>query len=260
MQILAIAACLDLLMVVLPGPTSKEATILPPPANRVPCNPLMTWMGFVPPTLSTGTVDPQIESKVKNAKLKRFPRFRIVVDNPIQFADRDNIVVIVAGDPREREIWAESARTHFGQAAFIFNNLFSIQDLAGTLSRFPEGSVGLLAFGGHGEFCDGGVFMGIKDPPEKGRLLDRPAYHVFGEHINVENLMSSANKTNRANIIRSLAKGAQVEFHVCIVGQERNLLNFAEAFQRRCWANPGDVGDWGDGQYPWFCKDPPKRK
>lgn len=44
MQIVAIAVCLDLLMVMSPSPTSKEATILPPPANRVPCNPFLSWM------------------------------------------------------------------------------------------------------------------------------------------------------------------------------------------------------------------------
>jgi hypothetical protein len=71
----------------------------------------MSFTGFVPPTLSGEAVDPQIESKVKNAQLKRFPKFRIVADNPDHYADRDNIVVIVAGNPRERETWSESART-----------------------------------------------------------------------------------------------------------------------------------------------------
>jgi hypothetical protein len=104
------------------------------------------------------------------------------------------------------------------------------------------------------------VREGLKNSPPGGRILDRAEYHLFGEHINVENLMSRENKANRGTIIRALAKDAHVEFHVCIVGQERNLLNFAEAFQRRCWANPGDVGEWGVGQYPWFYKDPPKRK
>ena len=146
------------------------------------------------------------------------------------------MVIVVAGNPREREEWSESARTHFGQGASIFNNLFSIGDLAKTLARFPDGSVDFLVFGGHGEFCDGGVFMGIKNTSANVREFTKADYHVFGEHINVENMMSAENKGNRATIIRSLGKTAEVQFHVCIVGQERNLLNFAEAFQRRCWA------------------------
>src|SRR5258708_23009491 len=189
--------------------------------------------------------------------MKRFPKFRTVVDNPWQYPDHGNIVVVVAGNPSERERWSETAREHFGQGAFVFNDLFSVRDLAKTLGRFPEGSVDFLVFGGHGEYCDGGVFMGIKNTSTSGLGLGKSEYQVFGEHINVENVMSFENKGSRATIVRSLAKGAEVQFHVCVTGQERNLLNFAEAFQRRCWANPGDVGDWGVGQYPWFFKDSP---
>lgn len=251
---------LDLFLLTYPGPAAAEATRLPAPRNRVPCIQFATLVGDVPATLSQEAIDAQIISKARSAPQKRFPRFRTVVDNPIVCFDRGNIVVIVAGNPREREVWSESARTHFGQGAYIFNDLFCVHDLAKTLNRFREGSIDLLVFGGHGEFSDGGVFMGIKNPPASGRLFDAPEYLVFGEHINVDNLMSAKNKEHRQSIIRSLAKGAQVEFHVCIVGQERNLLNFAEAFQRRCWANPGDIGEWGVAQYPWYYKDPPKRK
>lgn len=233
-----------------------DSTILPPPTNRVPCHPVLDALAFMPATLSSEAV----EAKCKDAKQKRFPKFRVVVDNPSRGGECGNLVLIVAGNPKERETWSESARTHFGRAAFIYNDLFSVGDLATTLGRFPAGSVVRLIFGGHGEFSDGGVFMGIKNPPPRGRPFAAPEYLLFGEHINVENLMSTANKTNRAAIVRSLAKGAEVEFHVCVVGQERNLLNFAEAFERRCWANPGDVGEWGVGQYPWFFRDPAKLK
>lgn len=235
---------------------AADPRILPPPANRIPCHPILDAQAFIPQTLSSDEVEP----KIKDARQKRFPKFRAVADNPSRCGERGNIVVIVAGNPKEREIWSESARTHFGRAAFICNDLFSVADLANTLGRFPAGSVERLIFGGHGEFSDGGVFMGIKNPPPRGRPFAAAEYVLFGEHINVENLLRADNKMNRAAIVRALARNAEIEFHVCVVGQERNLLNFAEAFERRCWANPSDVGEWGVGQYPWFFKDPPRRK
>src|SRR5262245_3566284 len=163
MHVSAALIALDLFLTALPGPASRDSTFLPPPAYRVPRSSLWSSLAFPMPTLSAEPIDPKVESTIKNARLKRFPKYRMVVDNPIEIHPRRNIVVIVAGNPRERELWAESAREHFGLAAFIYNDVFSVAGLAKVLDRFPQGSVELLAFGGHGEFCDGGVFMGIKD-------------------------------------------------------------------------------------------------
>ena len=258
-MLLTFSIIMDLLLLTSTGPLARGSNILPPPKSRVEGIPVQTNLGLVPQTLSLEPAEPRIDFKLKKSPQQRFPKFRTVVDNP-KPADKGNIVVIVAGNPSEREDWSVSARAHFGQAAFIFNDVFCVRHLATTLGKFPDGSVDYLIFGGHGEFCEGGVFMGIKKPPANGKFFSKAEFVIFGEHINVENLVIAENEKHRDAIVRSLARGAQVEFHVCLVGEERNLLNFAEAFQTRCWANPELVGDWGVGKYQWFYKDPIRRK
>ncbi len=101
--------------------------------------------------------------------------------------------------------------------------------------------------------------MGIVAPSVKTVSFNRQTATVIGEHINIQNLMEASNKKNLHTIVRAFSEKAQVEFHSCDIGDERNVAYLAAAFQRRTWANPGWVRGWGEGQYPWFYRDPPKR-
>jgi hypothetical protein len=51
-----------------------------------------------------------------------------------------------------------------------------------------------------------------------------------------------------------------IRLEACGVGDNRNVALLADAFQRRVWANPGEVGDWGSAQMAWIYRDPVKRK
>jgi hypothetical protein len=202
----------------------------------------------------------------QRTQIGRFGQIKVVVDNPPlpmgPFPPgalvKSCTVIIVAGNPDEREEWARSARWTYGRNVYVFNDALSVKDVAGRLASFPPGSVKTLILGGHSG-PSGGIFMGI-DRPQSGRFHHGRAYFepLGCESINAPNLEKHPDEL--ATIRRSLSAVATVQFNSCCVGDGFDrLFQLSRAFDAAVIGCTDPVQEWGETDHGlWYRVDKPK--
>lgn len=163
-----------------------------------------------------------------------------VGDNPAQIDQtrRDHTVVIVMGDARERDParaggWVRTARERYGAGAFIYNDVYSPQQLAAKLALFPRGSIRRLIIGGHGT---GSSAEGV---PQIGvQVTNNDTFAPAGsERIDSETLGAAANRAHLTTIALSLTNDATVEFQSCAPQDRRREGEVAVGLANNLQAN-----------------------
>ena len=176
--------------------------------------------------------------------------FGTVIDNPEiprEWSGQYYTVIIVTGNPDERERWAAAARAKYGKDAYIFNDVFSAEQLGEVLARFPAGTVGRFIIGGHGSGC--GV-----STRSKGNQCPNT------EPISLDQLKAKKNSKSTTRIRNALSVDAVVEIQSCFSGSSSNAVQqMADLLQARVIAATGYVGSWGSSStaHPnsWYYRD-----
>jgi hypothetical protein len=152
-------------------------------------------------------------------------------------------VVVVNGLPHQRDTWAQEARIHYGEGAFIYNTITDIPSLAALIGQFPPGSIGKLVIGGHSEGGNG-VQLG-------------PANNL-DTRINLDNLKKPANAASLQTIKSGLGgPTSTVQFESCCYGnQAQEIQSLADLFNTKVTAAKNVICNWEDPNGGWVTKYP----
>jgi hypothetical protein len=153
-------------------------------------------------------------------------------------------VIIVMGDRQHRIDDSVAAREQYPNA-FIFNDVYNVEDLRARVAPFPSGSISVLQIGGHGTYAS---LVGVQ--ATSNDTIDQP-----GQFQSIDSQTLPANADAMTVLTDRLAANGALEFDACGGAWTQRKSDSAQALAtalgRRVYWVVGDHVGWDDQTADW---------